>query len=116
MAATEIKLPDIGEGVNEGEIVRWLVKEGDAVTHDQPLVEVMTDKATVEIPCSAPGKVVKILAKEGQIVKVGGALLAMETGGETGQAKDAAAPTPAVSASKPAPSAPPPSSAAPAAQ
>lgn len=80
MAATEVKLPDIGEGVNEGEIVRWLVKEGDTVTHDQPLVEVMTDKATVEIPSSTDGKVSKITAKEGEIVKVGGALLTIETG------------------------------------
>jgi len=82
MASFEVKLPDIGEGVNEGEIVRWLVKEGDVVKHDQPLVEVMTDKATVEIPCSAEGKVTKILAKEGQVIKVGGILLAMESGAQ----------------------------------
>jgi len=46
----DVKLPDIGEGVAEGEIVRWLVKPGEAVREDQPLVEVMTDKASVEIP------------------------------------------------------------------
>src|SRR5579862_8048384 len=78
MAAIEVKLPDIGEGVTEGEIVRWLVKEGDTVKHDQPLVEVMTDKATVEIPSSADGKVTKLVAKEGQVVKVGGALLSLD--------------------------------------
>jgi len=88
MAVTEIKLPDIGEGVNEGEIVRWLVKEGDSVAHDQPLVEVMTDKATVEIPCSAAGKVVKIVSKEGEIIKVGGVLLTMETGAPAAVTKD----------------------------
>src|ERR1700721_3118853 len=99
MAAFEVKLPDIGEGVNEGEIVRWLVKEGDMVKHDQPMVEVMTDKATVEIPCSSEGKVVKILAKEGQVVKVGGPLLSMEgtaTQGVPATGKPASAPTPAV--------------------
>src|ERR1700728_3038300 len=78
MASIDVKLPDIGEGVTEGEIVRWLVKEGDSVTHDQPLVEVMTDKATVEIPSSADGKVTKILAKVGQVVKVGGSLLNLD--------------------------------------
>jgi pyruvate dehydrogenase E2 component (dihydrolipoamide acetyltransferase) len=118
MAATEIKLPDIGEGVNEGEIVRWLVKEGDSVAHDQALVEVMTDKATVEIPCSAAGKVVKILAKEGQVVKVGGALLSMETGGVASEAPaDAESkkePTPAKASEPPAPKTEPPPEKAPA--
>jgi pyruvate dehydrogenase E2 component (dihydrolipoamide acetyltransferase) len=94
MAAIEVKLPDIGEGVTEGEIVRWLVKEGDAVTHDQPLVEVMTDKATVEIPSSADGKVTKILAKEGQVVKVGGSLLNLDgAAGAQGAVKESAAPS-----------------------
>ncbi|MGB0685879.1 MAG: biotin/lipoyl-containing protein, partial [Planctomycetota bacterium] len=53
MTALEFKLPDIGEGVHEGEIVRWIVAEGAAVQEDEPVVEVMTDKATVEVP--APG-------------------------------------------------------------
>ena len=57
----EVKLPDIGEGVAEGEIVRWLVKSGDAVKEDQPLVEVMTDKATVEIPSPRTGTIEAIL-------------------------------------------------------
>jgi pyruvate dehydrogenase E2 component (dihydrolipoamide acetyltransferase) len=109
MAATEIKLPDIGEGVNEGEIVRWLVKEGDSVAHDQPLVEVMTDKATVEIPCSAAGKVVKIIAKEGQIVKVGGALLTMDSGaGASTDASPSPAPAKAAQPAQPESGAPPP--------
>jgi pyruvate dehydrogenase E2 component (dihydrolipoamide acetyltransferase) len=89
MASVEVKLPDIGEGVNEGEVVRWLVKEGDPVKHDQPLLEVMTDKATVEIPCSTDGKVLKLLAKEGQIVKVGGPLLLLESGAGAGASKPA---------------------------
>lgn len=67
----DFRLPDIGEGVAEGEIVKWLVAAGDAVDEDQPLVEVMTDKATVTIPCPVKGKVEKLLAKEGQVVAVG---------------------------------------------
>ncbi|MBK9294269.1 MAG: 2-oxo acid dehydrogenase subunit E2 [Oligoflexia bacterium] len=78
--AIEFKLPEMGEGVTEGELVKWLVKEGDSFTQDQPLVEMMTDKATVEIPASNAGKVVKLIAKEGDMVKVGQTLLSMEAG------------------------------------
>ena len=53
----DVKLPDIGEGIAEGEIVRWLVRAGDAVKEDQPLVEVMTDKASVEIPSPRTGTI-----------------------------------------------------------
>jgi pyruvate dehydrogenase E2 component (dihydrolipoamide acetyltransferase) len=74
----EFKLPDIGEGVVEGEVVRWLVKEGDVVREDQPLVEVMTDKATVEIPAPRAGRVGKRLYAEGQICPVGKVLLTIE--------------------------------------
>ena len=61
--AFEFKLPDIGEGVAEGEIVKWLVKAGDAVREDQPLVEVMTDKATVEIPSPRAGTVAALACR-----------------------------------------------------
>src|ERR1044072_4972599 len=61
----DVKLPDIGEGVAEGEIVRWLVKVGDAVREDQPLVEVMTDKASVEIPSPRTGTIAALHAEEG---------------------------------------------------
>lgn len=74
----EFKLPDIGEGVHEGEIVRWLVKEGDALVVDQPMVEIMTDKATVEIPSPIAGKIQKLHAKEGEMVKVGQLILSLE--------------------------------------
>jgi len=88
----EFKLPDIGEGVVEGEVVRWLVKEGDTVREDQPLVEVMTDKATVEIPAPRAGRVGKRLFAEGEICPVGKALLTIEL--------DAAAPAAAAVAPK----------------
>jgi pyruvate dehydrogenase E2 component (dihydrolipoamide acetyltransferase) len=71
-------LPDIGEGVVEGEIVAWKVKEGDRVKLDQPLVEVMTDKATVELPSPRAGTVVKIHYKDGQICPVGQILVEIE--------------------------------------
>ncbi len=78
----EFKLPDIGEGVHEGEIVSWLVKEGEQVKEDQPLVEVMTDKATVEIPSPAAGVILKLNGKEGEIVKVGSILVVIGKAGE----------------------------------
>ncbi len=74
----EFKLPDLGEGVAEGEIVKWLVAEGQEIKEDQPMVEVMTDKATVQIPSPVTGKVRQILAKEGQTVKVGTSLLVLD--------------------------------------
>ena len=74
----EFKLPEMGEGVNEGELVRWLVKEGDVLKHDQPLCEVMTDKATVEIPSPMEGKVEKLHVKEGDTVEVGQLMLSLE--------------------------------------
>jgi len=58
----EFRLPDIGEGVVEGEVVKWHVKQGDAVREDQPMVEVMTDKATVEIPSPRAGVIKEIRA------------------------------------------------------
>lgn len=77
----EFKLPDLGEGVHEGEIVKWLVKEGDQVKEDQPMVEVMTDKATVEIPAPTAGKVKKINFKAGDMVEVGQVLVEFESQG-----------------------------------
>lgn len=78
----EFKLPDIGEGVAEGEILRWMVKEGEKVKEDQPLVEVMTDKVNVQIPSPRTGTVAKILAKEGETVKVGQTILVIAEEGE----------------------------------
>ena len=81
----EFKLPDLGEGVAEGEIVKWLVKEGDRVKEDQPMIEVMTDKATVQIPSPRSGIVKQILAKEGETVKVGTSLVVFDGEGAVSQ-------------------------------
>jgi len=87
----EFKFPDIGEGLTEGEIVRWLVKEGDEVKEGQPLVEVETDKALAEIPSPKTGVILKILAKEKEIVKVGQVMIII---GEKGEALAAPPPKP----------------------
>src|SRR4249920_3853709 len=83
VVAYEFKLPDLGEGLTEGEVARWLVAEGDEVTEDQPLVEIQTDKTTVEIPSPAAGKVAQILVAEGSVVPVGTILVVIgEDGAE----------------------------------
>ncbi|MBC7643597.1 MAG: 2-oxo acid dehydrogenase subunit E2, partial [Thermoleophilia bacterium] len=69
------RLPDLGEGVVDTEIIRWLVAEGDTVVEDQPMVEVMTDKATVEIPSPASGKVLTLHAAAGTTVAVGSVIV-----------------------------------------
>jgi len=73
-----LELPDIGEGVVEAEVMKWFVAEGDEVIEDQPLVEVMTDKATVTIPSPQRGRVVKLFWKEGQLARVHSALIEIE--------------------------------------
>jgi pyruvate dehydrogenase E2 component (dihydrolipoamide acetyltransferase) len=73
--AYEFKLPDLGEGLTEGEIARWLVAEGQEIGEDDPLVEIQTDKTTVEIPSPAAGKVSRILVAEGETVAVGTVLV-----------------------------------------
>lgn len=80
--AYEFRFPDIGEGLTEGEIVRWLVNEGDEVKEGQPLVEVETDKALAEIPSPRTGVILKILAKEKEIVKVGQVIVIIGEKGE----------------------------------
>ena len=93
----EFRLPDIGEGVVEGEIVKWHVTPGQKVKEDDPLVEVMTDKATVMIPSPKKGTILETRGEEGGIVKVGAVLLTLET------ADGAAAAAPAVVPEKAAP-------------
>jgi len=89
----EFRLPDIGEGVAEGEVVKWLVKEGAVVRENDPLVEIMTDKVNVEIPSPKKGTVLKLMAKEGEVVKVGQVLLVI---GETGEQTTTTAATPSI--------------------
>ena len=91
--AYEFKFPDIGEGLTEGEIVRWLIKEGDEIKEGQPLVEVETDKALAEIPSPRTGVILKILAKEKEIVKVGQVIVIF---GEKGESLAPTAPRPSV--------------------
>jgi pyruvate dehydrogenase E2 component (dihydrolipoyllysine-residue acetyltransferase) len=76
----EFKLPDLGEGLTEGEVARWLVSEGDTVEEDQPLVEIQTDKTTVEIPSPAAGRVATIFVGEGEVVPVGTVLVVIGDG------------------------------------
>jgi pyruvate dehydrogenase E2 component (dihydrolipoamide acetyltransferase) len=76
----EFKLPDLGEGVREGEIARWLVQVGQTIEEDDPLVEIQTDKTTVEIPSPAAGTVARILVEEGQLVPVGTPLVLIGDG------------------------------------
>jgi pyruvate dehydrogenase E2 component (dihydrolipoamide acetyltransferase) len=90
----EFKLPDIGEGIAEGEIVQWLVAEGAAVEEHQPIVEVMTDKATVEVPAPAKGRVTKLLAKAGDTVPVGTVIFHLDNGAGGGAPKAAAGAAP----------------------
>ena len=83
----QFRLPDIGEGIVEGEVVRWLVRIGDEIEEDQPMVEVMTDKATVEIPSPVKGRVVEQGGNEGDVVQVGSVLVVIETGKDEGESR-----------------------------
>jgi pyruvate dehydrogenase E2 component (dihydrolipoamide acetyltransferase) len=113
MPTIEFKLPDIGEGVAEGEITSWKVKPGDVVKEDQVMVEVMTDKATVEIGAPADGKIVELRAKEGETVPVGAVIIVLDAqkgvsipshgGGHAAPAAKPAAPAPAAKPATPAP-------------
>jgi len=92
----EFKLPDIGEGLAEAEVGKWLVRVGDRVVEDQPVLEMMTDKAAVEIPSPGAGVVVEQRVSEGDVVKIGAVLYVLDSdesiGGMTAAAPEAAAP------------------------
>ncbi|MEO6597802.1 MAG: dihydrolipoamide acetyltransferase family protein [Planctomycetota bacterium] len=114
MALKEFKLPDIGEGIAEGEIVSWKVKAGQAVKEEDEFVEVMTDKATVTITVPFTGVIAELRCKEGDVVPVGSVIAVIDAGAAGGTAaaapasKPAAAPTPppAPKAAAPTPAAP----------
>jgi pyruvate dehydrogenase E2 component (dihydrolipoamide acetyltransferase) len=110
--ATDVKLPELGEGVTEGEMVKWLVKPGDVVKADQPIAEVLTDKATVEVPSPIAGTVKDLKFKAGDVVKVGSTMITLEAGGSAAASAPAAQPAAAAAkapaaatASAPAPAA-----------
>ncbi|HET9674166.1 MAG TPA: dihydrolipoamide acetyltransferase family protein [Gaiellaceae bacterium] len=86
--AYEFKLPDLGEGVREGEIARWLVEVGQEIAEDDPLVEIQTDKTTVEIPSPAAGEVAQILVEEGELVPVGTPLVLIGSDAATAAAPE----------------------------
>ena len=107
-----IKMPDIGEGIAEVELVGWHVQVGDMVREDQPLADVMTDKAAVEIPSPVAGKVLALQGQLGEMMAVGSELIRIEVEGEGNVSADtpapsqAAAPAPAQAAAAAAPAAP----------
>lgn len=106
MGIRTIKMPDIGEGIAEAELVEWLVAPGDLIAEDQPLAAVMTDKATVEIPATFGGKVVELGGEVGRVIAIGAPLIRIEVDGEG----DGAEPAPKAEAK---PVEPPPAAAAP---
>ncbi len=90
MAHYEWKLPDVGEGIHEAEIIKWMVAAGDVVKSDQPILQIQTDKATVDIPSPVAGRVTEILAQEGDLVPVGAVVIKLS---QTGDHDAAGAPT-----------------------
>jgi len=81
MGLAQIKMPQLGESVTEGTVDKWLKQEGDFVKRDEPLVEVVTDKVNAEIPSPFEGKLVKIAATEGEVVRVGAVIAQIEVAG-----------------------------------
>jgi pyruvate dehydrogenase E2 component (dihydrolipoamide acetyltransferase) len=86
--ATQIKLPNLGENIESGDVLSILVSEGDTIKVDQDIIEVETDKATMPIPSPQGGKVVKVLVAEGDTIKIGAAILEIEAGGNGAAAKE----------------------------
>jgi pyruvate dehydrogenase E2 component (dihydrolipoamide acetyltransferase) len=106
--AADVKLPELGEGVTEGELIKWLVKPGDTVKPDQPVAEVMTDKATVEVPSPVAGVVKELKFKAGDVIKVESVMLTLDSADASAAPAAAKAPeapkatTPAPQANRPA--------------
>lgn len=108
MTRYEYRLPDIGEGIAEAELVEWLVEVGDAVKEDQPVVAVMTDKATVELEAPVAGQIVERQARVGDTLRVGSVLMVFETDAEDGPGDVPKPPTMPNPAPPPSPQPPPP--------
>jgi len=112
---TEVKLPELAEGVSEGDVISVLVKEGDTIAVDSPVIEIESEKATVIVPCTVNGRVSKILVQPGQKIKVGQTIITVEQAGQPGAEQPAAPASPAPQTTPPAPqaAAPPPQPVAP---
>src|SRR5438874_11065520 len=93
MGVSQIKMPQLGESVTEGTVDKWLKHEGDFVKRDEPIVEVVTDKVNAEIPSPFEGKLVKISATEGEVVRVGAVIAQIEVAGAGSPAPAPEAPT-----------------------
>src|SRR3989442_13828580 len=103
MAATTVTMPQLGESVVEGTIVKWLAQPGQRVERDQPLVEIATDKANTEIPSPSAGVLLEVIAQEGAVVQVGGPLARLDDASQAAQAPAPAVQAPAPAAQAPAP-------------
>src|SRR4051794_32945799 len=90
---TTVTMPQLGESVVEGTIGKWLVREGDRVTRDQPVVEVLTDKADSEVPSPIAGVVTKLLAQEDEVVRVGAGLCVIDENGAVAAARPSTPPS-----------------------
>src|SRR5208283_4030791 len=90
----EVQMPQMGESVVEGTIAKWLVKVGDTVTEDQPLVEISTDKVDTEIPSPSAGTITRLVAEEGQTLPVGAVIALIEKGALGEQKAKPSAPLP----------------------
>ncbi len=97
----EFKLPDLGEGVHEGEVLQWFVKPGDTIAEDAPLIEVETDKAAVTIPSPRGGRVVSIHGEVGQVIHTGDVICVIDTAGAKPSAKKSSEPAKAAEPTKP---------------
>jgi 2-oxoisovalerate dehydrogenase E2 component (dihydrolipoyl transacylase) len=103
MSVHVVKVPDIGEGIAEVEVVEWYVQPGDTIKADQTVADLMTDKATVEVPSPISGRVVSLGGKAGDKMAVGAELIRLETDGAATAAATSATPAPAAAKSEAAP-------------
>ncbi|WP_374136519.1 biotin/lipoyl-containing protein, partial [Sphingomonas sp.] len=103
MARFTFKLPDIGEGISEAEIVAWHVAVGDSVAEDQQIADMMTDKATVEMESPVSGTVVELAGEVGDQIAIGAMLVVIETEGDVAEPGETASPVAAESEPAPAP-------------
>src|SRR5687768_12759028 len=106
----DFKLPELGEDIEEADILKVLVSEGDTVQAGQPLIEIETEKATLEVPAESPGTVTKVHVSQGDTIRVGQLIMTIDAAGATSTAEPASSPATSADAPQPAlsPAAPPP--------